>query len=246
MSRYDIASEPSAETLSHNYAAVLAAIDGARGGRPVRLIAVSKTKSPACLSALYQLGHRAFGENYVQEIAEKAPQLPLDVEWQFIGHLQSNKVKELLESTPNLAAVQSVDSCKLAKKLNEGCVKYREGKPLAVYLQVNTSGEESKSGAEPGDDTVALAKYIKSECPLLRLSGLMTIGMLDYTSKPENFTCLSNCRSGVAAAIGEPEESLELSMGMSGDYVNAIKMGATCVRVGSSIFGQRYYPPAAS
>lgn len=244
-SRYDIPNEPSAEVLAHNYKAVCDTIASESAGRRVMLVAVSKTKSPACLLTLHQLGQRVFGENYVQELSEKSATLPKDIVWHFIGHLQSNKVKELLEGTPSLSVIQTIDSEKLACKVNEGCTRYREGRTLDVYIQVNTSGEETKSGTEPGEATVALAKYIAQDCPLLQLKGLMTIGMPDYTSRPENFECLTRCREEVAAAVGVKPEELELSMGMSGDYVNAIRMGATTVRVGTSLFGTRYYPPKA-
>lgn len=243
MSRYDLASEPPAAQLAENYKHVTAAIREASGDRAVHLVAVSKTKSPACLLALYNEGQRVFGENYVQELAEKTKELPQDIAWRFIGHLQSNKVKELLSEAPNLQVIETVDSEKLASKINDGCEKYRGGRAIDVYVQVNTSGEESKSGTEPGAPTVELARYIKDKCPHLVFKGLMTIGMPDYTSKPENFTCLSQCRAEVAKALNVPEESLELSMGMSGDFINAIKMGSTSVRVGSSLFGARYYPP---
>lgn len=238
---YDFASEPSKEELAKNLNLVQSLMAKAAQGRPVQLVAVSKTKSPACLQALYDVGQRVFGENYVQEAAEKASTLPDDIAWHFIGHLQTNKVKELLEGVPSLHVVQTVDSEKLAKKLNDGCEKYRQGRPLDVYLQVNTSGEESKSGTTPGESTNSLAKYIHSSCPLLRLKGLMTIGMKDYSSRPENFTCLTACREEVAKAIEQPLEKLELSMGMSADFESAIEMGATVVRVGSSLFGQRVY-----
>ncbi|EPY25067.1 alanine racemase [Strigomonas culicis] len=243
MSRYDVASEPTAAQLAENYKHVTAAVREAAAGRAVSLVAVSKTKSPACLQVLYNEGQRLFGENYVQELADKAKELPQDIAWRFIGHLQSNKVKELLSETPNLQVIETVDSEKLANKIHDGCDKYRGGRPIDVYLQVNTSGEESKSGTEPGAATVALARHINEKCPLLVLKGLMTIGMPDYTSTPENFSCLARCREEVAEALQVPVESLELSMGMSGDFINAIKMGSTSVRVGSSLFGARYYPP---
>ncbi|CAD2220819.1 alanine racemase [Angomonas deanei] len=242
MSRYDIASEPTAEHIKENYEEVLANIKEASEGRPVQLVAVSKTKSPACLKALYDLGHRVFGENYVQELCEKAPELPADMEWRFIGHLQSNKVKELLSTVPNLSCIETVDSAKLSDKINDGCERYREGRPIQVLIQVNTSGEESKSGIEPAAVT-ELATHIHTKCDKLILQGLMTIGMPDYSSKPENFECLVKCREEVAKALALEPDTLQLSMGMSGDYVNAIKMGSTSVRVGSSLFGQRFYPP---
>ncbi|KAG2444301.1 hypothetical protein HXX76_001058 [Chlamydomonas incerta] len=219
------------------------ATERANRTHPVRLVAVSKTKPVEALQEAYDAGQRVFGENYVQEMLDKAPALPGDVQWHFIGHLQSNKVKAVIEGVPSLAMVETVDSAKLADKLNkvlEG-VSGRTG-PLAVMVQVNTSGEESKYGVEPAD-CVALAKHIAQNCPKLRLAGLMTIGMPDYSSRPENFTCLAACRDAVAAELGLAPDSLELSMGMSGDFEQAIEMGSTNVRVGSTIFGAREYKP---
>lgn len=239
----DTSSEPSTEQIVANFKSVSQTIEAARKGRKVQLIAVSKTKSPTCVQALYDVGQRTFGENYVQELVEKAPYLPSDTQWHFIGHLQSNKVKELLENVPSLSVVETVDSEKLAKKLQQGCESYRGGRSLDVFIQVNTSGEESKSGTSPGPETVALAKMIHSCCPLLRVRGLMTIGMSDYTSTPENFSCLVQCRKEVAEALGLDPGTLELSMGMSGDYPRAIEMGSTVVRVGSSLFGSRVVAP---
>lgn len=206
--------------------------------RPPRLVAVSKTKPVSQLQEAYDAGQRTFGENYVQEIVDKAPELPSDIQWHFIGHLQSNKARQLL-GVSNLVAVETVDSVKLANKL-DSAVEALEREPLDVMVQVNTSGEESKFGVEP-TDAPQLAKHIQEACKHLRLRGLMTIGMADYSSRPENFTCLKGVRSEVSQALGLPEEDLELSMGMSGDFEQAIEMGSTNVRVGSTIFGARNY-----
>jgi PLP dependent protein len=111
---------------------------------------------------------------------------------------------------------------------------------LLAFAQVNTSGEESKHGVAP-EDTVTLAQHIASACKNLKLAGLMTIGQPDYTSRPENFTCLTECRAKVAEALSIPEESMELSMGMSGDFEQAVQMGSSNIRVGSTIFGARDY-----
>lgn len=108
-------------------------------------------------------------------------------------------------------------------------------------VQVNTSGEESKSGIDPSG-CVELAKHVKLRCPNLIFSGLMTIGMRDYSSTPENFKTLLKCRIEVCKALGMAEEQCELSMGMSGDFEQAIEMGSTNVRIGSTIFGPREYP----
>ncbi|KAL3820740.1 hypothetical protein ACJIZ3_006645 [Penstemon smallii] len=218
-----------------------------RSGRAsdrIRVVAVSKTKPVPLLRQVYDAGHRCFGENYVQELIDKAPQLPEDIEWHFIGNLQSNKVKPLLTGVPNLAMVETVDDEKIANHLNR--VSGNIGrKPLKVLIQVNTSGEESKFGVEPSG-CVELAKYVSSNCPNLEFCGLMTIGMPDYTSTPENFKTLAKCRSEVCKELGIAEEQFELSMGMSGDFELAIEMGSTNVRIGSTIFGAREYPKKQS
>ncbi|KAJ4835691.1 hypothetical protein Tsubulata_032544 [Turnera subulata] len=212
----------------------------------VRVVAVSKTKPVSLIREVYDAGHRCFGENYVQEIVDKAPQLPEDIQWHFIGHLQSNKVKTLLGivsnfgAVPNLDMVQGVDNDKIASRL-DNVVSSLGRNPLKVLAQVNTSGEESKSGVDPSG-CVRLAEYIKARCPNLVLSGLMTIGMPDYTSTPQNFRTLLNCRQEVCKALGMQEDQFELSMGMSGDFEQAIEMGSTNVRIGSTIFGPREYP----
>lgn len=206
----------------------------------VRLVAVSKTKPASAVAEAYEIGHRFFGENYVQELIDKAQNLPSDIGWHFIGHLQSNKAKTLVRSVPNLAMVETVDTEKLARRLDDASAESRQD-PLPVMVQVNTSGEETKSGVEPGPQCVALARMIHEECNNLRLAGLMTIGMPDYSSRPENFECLKRCRKDVADSLGISESSLELSMGMSGDFEQAIEMGSTNVRVGSTIFGAREY-----
>ncbi|KAH7569447.1 hypothetical protein ACOSP7_012852 [Xanthoceras sorbifolium] len=216
-----------------------AAESSGRASDRIRIVAVSKTKPVSLIRQVYDAGHRSFGENYVQEIVEKAPQLPEDIEWHFIGNLQSNKVKPLLAGVPNLATVESVDDKKIADRLDRMVASIGR-KPLKVYVQVNTSGEESKSGIEPSE-CVELAKHVSQDCPNLEFCGLMTIGMPDYTSTPENFKTLANCRSEVCKALGIPEEQCELSMGMSGDFELAIEMGSTNVRIGSTIFGAREY-----
>lgn len=205
---------------------------------PPRLVAVSKTKPAEALKEAYDAGQRTFGENYVQEMVDKAPQLPADIRWHFIGHLQSNKVKTVLEAVPNLAMVETVDTAKLADKLNKAIEVMKRPEPLAIMIQVNTSGEESKHGIQPGE-VVALARHVHTKCPHLCLAGLMTIGQPDYSSRPENFDCLVACRAELCKDLGLPLEQIELSMGMSGDFEQAIAMGSTNIRVGSTIFGSR-------
>ncbi|KAG2320003.1 hypothetical protein Bca52824_013216 [Brassica carinata] len=211
-----------------------AAEKAGRASDRIRVVAVSKTKPVSLIRQVYDAGQRSFGENYVQEIIEKAPQLPEDIEWHFIGNLQSNKVKPLLTGVPNLVMVESVDDEKIANMLDR-VVGNIGRKPLKVLVQVNTSGEESKFGVEPCG-CVGLAKHVKEACSNLEFSGLMTIGMADYTSTPRT------SRSEVCEALGIPEEQCELSMGMSGDFELAIELGSTNVRIGSTIFGAREYP----
>lgn len=209
----------------------------ARGGLPAQLVVVSKTKPVPLLQAAYDAGARLFGENYVQELIDKAPMMPPDVRWHFIGTLQSKKAKKLVNEVPNLSVVETVDSLKLAKLLNDAAKG--KGKVLDIYLQINTSGEDTKSGTGPAEAS-ALAIAVQSQCPNVSVKGLMTIGA------PGDLSCfdtLVGCRVAVAAALGGIEpESLALSMGMSGDFEEAIARGATSVRVGSSVFGARVYP----
>ncbi|KAI5674777.1 hypothetical protein M9H77_15141 [Catharanthus roseus] len=211
-----------------------------RRAEDVRVVAVGKTKPISLINQVYDAGHRCFGENYVQEIIEKAPQLPDDIDWHFIGHLQSNKVKPLLAAVPNLGVVEGVDNQKIANYLDREVSRIGRP-PLKVFVQVNTSGEPSKSGVDPSD-CVELVKHVKLACPNLEFSGLMTIGMPDYSSTPENFKALWDCRSEVCKVLGMAELQCELSMGMSNDFEQAIKMGSTNVRIGSTIFGPREYP----
>mmetsp|Transcript_23346 Transcript_23346/g.41292 ORF Transcript_23346/g.41292 Transcript_23346/m.41292 type:complete len:202 (+) Transcript_23346:74-679(+) len=166
--------------------------------------------------------------------------MPDDVKWHFIGHLQTNKAK-LIAGVKNVYVVESVDSVKLANALNKCIAADRE--PLKVMVQVNTSGEESKSGVEPAACN-DLVRHVLTECAKLQFVGLMTIGRLGDVS-PECFQTLASCRDSVLAANipGAPAaEEFELSMGMSGDFELAIECGSTNVRVGSTIFGSRVYP----
>ena len=229
-------------------ASVRAALSGAvhAAGRPansVRLVAVSKYQPLEKLEAAYGAGHRDFGENYVQELVNKASQMPGDVRWRFIGRLQSNKVKMLLSGVPSLAAVETVDSAKLARRLNRVRGEIAPGgDPLGVMVQMNTSGEASKAGLGGVEECVELASLVAGdECPALRLDGLMTIGEQGSRGCLEQ---LVECRSQVCAALAVPPDALELSMGMSGDFELAVELGSTNVRVGSTVFGARPAPSA--
>mmetsp|Transcript_14392 Transcript_14392/g.32892 ORF Transcript_14392/g.32892 Transcript_14392/m.32892 type:complete len:265 (-) Transcript_14392:178-972(-) len=212
---------------------------GDKPGGPVTLIAVSKLKPASYLTAAYNAGQRHFGENYVQELVAKARELPDDIAWHFIGHLQTNKVKELV-SVPNLLCVHTVDSRKLAAELQKRAAQVRPDRPLPIMVQVNTSGEESKSGCAPADCS-ALCKEVWEECPGLTLCGLMCIGKYsaEEGGAEADFSCLASCRERAAELLGIEPARLALSMGMSHDFEAAIVSGATHVRVGSTIFGAR-------
>lgn len=206
------------------------------GERNVRLVAVSKYKSKEHVDCAYKEGQRCFGENYVQELVEKAAELPDDIEWHMIGHLQASNVNKLL-GVKNLAVIETIDSEKVIKKVNNTLTKMDDRPLLKVFLQVNTSGEESKSGVEP-DKLLDFAKFVKNECDKVKIAGLMTIGKLNGDPVVD-FTKLVELRKLLAKELGMKEEELELSMGMSGDFEKAIECGSTNVRVGSSIFGSR-------
>eukprot|EP00927_Polykrikos_kofoidii_P082769 TRINITY_DN8313_c0_g1_i2.p1 TRINITY_DN8313_c0_g1~~TRINITY_DN8313_c0_g1_i2.p1 ORF type:complete len:287 (-),score=44.69 TRINITY_DN8313_c0_g1_i2:103-963(-) len=222
-----------------------AALEPGSAPAPVRLVAVSKTKPAEALLEAYEAGHRCFGENYVHELLEKAPVLPEDVEWHFIGHLQSNKVGALIKGCPSLACLETIDSAKLARAVDKAWLAAGSARRLKVMVQVNSSGEETKNGVEAAS-AVELCRLIHTECRGLELAGLMTIGAPDYSGcRTEDFETLHKCRAEVAADLGIDLTSVELSMGMSSDFETAIKEGSTSVRVGSSIFGARVYPNKA-
>lgn len=229
----------------------------------VRLVAVSKLKPASDILALHSApsSQLHFGENYLQELLEKSKVLPPEIRWHFIGGLQSNKCVALARDVRGLWAVESVDTQKKASLLDKGWKERLESKDkeggsgagnhgdqLRVFVQINTSGEENKSGVEPGEQTVDLCRFIREKCPRLKLQGVMTIGAIarSKATTPENenedFICLRETRDKVDEALGlEGDDRLELSMGMSEDFEGAITMGSNQVRVGSTIFGTR--PP---
>jgi hypothetical protein len=227
--------------VSSALAAVQQRLEAAAGGRsPLpRLVAVSKTKPNELLQEAYEAGVRDFGENYVQELVGKAPALPPDIRWRFIGKLQSNKAKALV-AIPNLVAVETVDSLKLALKIEAAVASADPPRaaPLDVLLQVDSSPWEGTKNGMPAAEVPDVAAAVRADCPHLRLAGLMTIGAPGDASC---FQALVDCREAVAARLGLEPATLELSMGMSGDFEAAVKAGSTSVRVGSSIFGERDY-----
>lgn len=222
-----------------------------------RLVAVSKLKPSSAIVEAYECGQRYFGENYIQELETKSnsPEITEtcpDIKFHFIGHLQSNKVNKLLK-VKNLHMIETVDSMKLADLINKAIDRHRKesGEPLKfvdspndslkVLIQVNTSGEEQKNGIEP-KDAPQLAEYITKQCRWLHLAGLMTIGKLDGwdgDGPNQDFLRLYELRNLISEQLSIESTELELSMGMSSDFEEAIELGSTNVRVGTMIFGER-------
>ncbi len=245
-----------AKTLNESLASILTRITSASppSHPPARLVAVSKLKPANDILALHSPphSHLHFGENYQQELLSKSLLLPREIRWHFIGALQTNKCKPLAEQIPNLWCVESVDTIKKADQLEKGrqaLCESEEGKgyagiPLRVFVQVNTSGEEEKSGVEPGE-AAGLCRHIREGCPHLKLQGVMTIGAIARSraagegADNEDFVTLKEIRDGMARELGMEEQELELSMGMSEDFESAIRCGSNEVRIGSTIFGER-------
>lgn len=201
----------------------------------VNLVAVSKTKPNEDIQALYDLGQRAFGENYVQELVDKEATLPKDIQWHFIGHLQSNKVKYI---APFVHLIHGVDGEKLLQEINKQATK--NNRVISCLLQVHIASEETKFGF----DTISLLELIDSgrlaNYPNVEVKGLM--GMASFTT---NQAVLKNEFEGLAATFNQVKSKLNLihfdtlSMGMSSDYLLAIQEGSTLVRIGSLLFGAR-------
>jgi len=203
------------------------------GSHHVTLVAVSKTKSVAEIKELYDLGQKDFGENYVQELVEKQSQLPKDIRWHFIGHLQTNKVKQI---APFIDLIQSVDSQKLLHEINKQAQK--NNRVIDCLLQVYIAREETKFGMDENELEELLNNSI-SEYQNIRICGLM--GMASFTDDMEKvrseFRYLKTLFEKMATRLTAPLTTL--SMGMSSDYFVAIEEGSTMVRIGSLIFGAR-------
>ncbi len=234
---------PLAQELRSRYDAISrsvadAALAAQRSPSAVRVIAVSKTQPIEVMQAALEAGLPAFGENYAQELKDKGSALPQNsAEWHFIGHLQTNKVKMI---APFVTCIHSVDSERLAKEIAKSALNL--GRTIDVLLQVNTSGEASKSGCEP-HETYDLAEAAL-QLPNIRVRGLMTIAAFsdDAEFVRPMFRLLRSLRYELRLKFPEAAQQGafdELSMGMSGDYEAAIQEGATMVRVGTAIFGAR-------
>lgn len=202
----------------------------------VTLIAVSKTKPIEMLQTVYDLGPRDFGENKVQEMCGKMEVLPKDIRWHMIGHLQTNKVKYIIGKTE---LIHSVDSLHLAKEIEKQAAKNNVIVP--ILIEVNIAEEESKFGIHK-EETIALVREV-AQMEHIHIRGLMTIA--PYVENPEdNRPYFKEIRQ---LSVDIKEENIDnvdmdvLSMGMTGDYMVAIEEGATLVRVGTGIFGERQY-----
>ena len=208
-----------------------------RARSEVTLIAVSKTKPVEMIQEIYDAGCRDFGENKVQELCEKIEQLPNDIKWHMIGHLQRNKVKYIIDN--HVSLIHSVDSYRLAEEINIQAKKKNVIVPILV--EVNIAMEESKFGISP-EDAIALVEQI-AELKNVKIEGLMTIA--PYVVDAEENRLYFRKIKQLSVDIGNKNidnVSMEiLSMGMTGDYNIAIEEGATYVRVGTGIFGERNY-----
>lgn len=207
-----------------------------RNEKEVTLIAVSKTKPVSDLMEAYQEGCREFGENKVQELVDKYEVMPKDIHWHMIGHLQTNKVKYIVDK---VTMIHSVDSIKLAREISKEAQKKQV--TVSILIEVNVAGEESKFGvsmeeAEPLIRKIALLDGIK-------ICGLMTIApyVEDEEKNRQYFADLKQLSVDIATKNIDNVNMNVLSMGMTGDYAVAIEEGATYVRVGTGIFGERHY-----
>jgi pyridoxal phosphate enzyme (YggS family) len=202
----------------------------------VKLVAVSKFKPKELLLEAYEIGFRAFGENYVQELVDKYEALPKDIEWHFIGHLQTNKVKYI---APFVSLIHSVDSFKLLKEIDKQAAK--NGRVIDCLMQIYIAKEDSKSGMDKAE---YLQMIDSEEFRLLKninVKGLM--GMSTFTDNMdlvrEEFRSLKELFEQTRSIEASNFSLAEISMGMSGDWQLAVEEGSTMVRVGSSIFGSR-------
>lgn len=206
----------------------------------VTLVAVSKTKPVSDLMQAYETGQRIFGENKIQEMTEKWEQMPKDIQWHMIGHVQSNKVKFM---APYVNLIHGVDSLKLLQEINKQALKYN--RTIDCLLQIYIADEESKFGLDENELNELLTSVEFKELKNIRILGLM--GMATFTEDQnqikKEFTHLKSIFDSLKNRDGYGKGALQhistISMGMSGDYQLAIECGSTMVRIGSSIFGGR-------
>lgn len=216
-------------SLEQNYQDILSQLP-----QNVKLVAVSKNHPSEKIKEVYDLGQRAFGENKVQELLEKQPVLPQDIEWHLIGHLQTNKVKYIAGF---VAVIESIDSEKLLKEVDKEALK--NNRKINVLLQVKIAKEDTKFGLTTDEAKDIFNQYLEGNFPNIEIKGLMGMASFvdDETQIREEFSVLKNLFDELSQL--KPLETL--SMGMSGDFPIAIESGSNSVRVGSAIFGERNY-----
>lgn len=236
--------ELSGEEIYLNYSNIIKQIEDQKEklklDYPIKLISVSKTHPSSTILASYKQGIRIFGESYAQEFRDKMIDFSIlskddfDPEWHFIGHLQTNKIKYIIEKVD---VIHSVDSFKLASEIDKLAKKFN--RKVKILVQVNTSGESSKFGLN-SNEIIELCKSILT-LENIEILGLMTIaglgGNIDQTRN--EFRMLKNLLAEINQSLNLNLK--ELSMGMSGDYLTAIEEGATMIRIGTAIFGERDY-----
>ena len=208
------------------------------GDRNCKLVAISKTKPVAVIQDAYDAGQRVFGENKVQELSDKYPQLPADIEWHMVGHLQSNKVKYI---APFVHLIHSVDSLKLLKEIDKQAAKHN--RIINCLLQVHIAEEETKFGLSEEGLIEVLDEFMRSGFEHVKITGLM--GMATYTDDEDQirreFRYIKELLDKASSRFQDRSVDLtELSTGMSGDYKIAIEEGSTMIRIGTGVFGARY------
>jgi pyridoxal phosphate enzyme (YggS family) len=212
--------------VEHNYARIESQVAAAAKNRRVKIIGASKTVSTDRIHEVYDAGLRCFGENRIQEALPKIQNLPNDIEWHFIGHLQTNKAKDAVR---HFAWIHSVDSERLLRTIEKEAAKQK--KKMLLLIEINLGGEESKHGIEPSKLPPLL--NVAKDLEWSEIRGLMAIP--PFLENPEDVRPYFQKLNGLAT----PHQLPELSMGMSHDYVIAIEEGATMVRIGTALFGER-------
>jgi len=201
----------------------------------VALVAVSKTKPVSDLMEAYTAGQRIFGENKIQEMAQKWAEMPKDIEWHMLGHVQRNKVKYM---APFVSLIHAVDSLKLLKEINKQAMKY--DRTITCLLQIKIADEDSKFGMSTEEVTAILTSEEIKELKHIEIMGLM--GMATFTNDQDQLSEEFSFLKSIFDDLQNEHDRLKiLSMGMSGDYALAIEHGSNMVRVGSAIFGARNY-----
>ena len=203
----------------------------------VQLVAVSKFQDAAAVQEAYDAGQRVFGENIVQELVDKQAQLPQDIQWHLIGHLQTNKVKYI---APFISVIESVDSLKLLIEINKQAAKHK--RVIDCLLQIYIADEDTKFGLGFDEAIELLRSEEYATLKNIRIVGLMGIASNHAADKQttDEFTELKVLFDGIKLSFFRKEDTFkEVSMGMSGDYKLAVEAGSTMVRIGSSIFGKR-------